>query len=173
MKKTMFFLVAMSLIATITAQPAFAKNNFLEDAIIKTSKKIAKSPEIPQNAKFAFMDFCETATGRKMNLSLAIEDELSIALIREMPGRLMIKNSNASVSKDEGNKEIFTDLAELQAYAKKTDANYIIGGSYYFDSENAVINVNVINTADGIILFSERIKIKRSDLAKKLQPENI
>ena len=171
MKKTIFFItIAAALIAA--AQPVYAKTNPLEDAIIKTSRKIAKSPEIPQNAKFAFTDFRETATGRIMNLSLAIEDELSIALIREMPGRLTIKDNNASVSKEEEKKEVFSALEDLQEYAKKTDANYIIGGSYYFDSENAVIHVNVVNTADGIILFSERIKIKRSDLAKKLQPEN-
>jgi len=170
-KKILPLLLALPFLTA--ASISFAKTNALEDAIAKASKKIAGSQEIPSDAKFAFIDFCETATGKHMNLSFAIEDELSIALIREMPGRIMLKYGNSAVnSVSEEKQDIFQDLAHLQDFSKKAKADYIIGGNYHFDSENATININVINTSDGIILFSERIKIRRSELSKKLLPEN-
>ncbi|MBO4556322.1 MAG: hypothetical protein J5706_06140 [Elusimicrobiales bacterium] len=171
-KKILSVILALPLMAA-AATTAFAKTNALEEAISKVSKKIANSQEIPQSAKLAFIDFRETATGQHMNMSFAIEDELGIALIREMPGRIMIRQENMQKSRTEEKNEIFYDLAHLQEFAKQSKANYIIGGNYHFDSENVIININVVNTENGIILFSERIKIRRADLSRKLQPGTI
>lgn len=174
MKTAKFLLaLAMPLALMFAAVPASARSTALEDALTKASKKIAGRAEIPQDAKFAFLDFRETTSNLRLNLSYAIEDELSIALIREMPGRLMIKNSTESLlSKISADREtLFNNLENLQSFGSIAGADYLISGSYYFDSEYAIININVISLKNGLMLVSERIKVKRAELSRKLQPK--
>ncbi|MBP5287975.1 MAG: hypothetical protein J6Z08_08775 [Elusimicrobiales bacterium] len=174
--KKILLISALSVLAMMPAVSVSAKkNSALEDELSRVSRRIAHSEDIPADAKFAFMDFCETTTAQRLNLSYAIEDELSIALIREMPGRLLIKNNTDLIFNELSatRRDVFRDLENLKRFSKKAEANYLISGNYYFDSEYAVININVIRTCDGIILFSERISIKRTDLPKTVLPEAV
>lgn len=172
MKKTLFTILVIPALL-LMAMPSYSKTNAMEDAIAKTSRKISNSQDIPSDAKFIFTDFRETASGKKMNLGFAIEDELCISLIREMPGRLAVRHEkNQPTEENRGTETVFDSLEAMREYAESLHASYIIGGNYYFDKEYATISVNVIRAEDGMIIFSERIKIRISDLSKKLQPSN-
>ena len=171
MKKFLSILFLMPILFA-WEMPLHARGGVLEDSILRISRKIADKAKEAKNSKFAFTDFCETATGKNINLGYAIEDELSIDLIREMPGRLAVRHDKKSTSNVPVS-NIFTDLTGIKNYAKSVSAEYLIGGSYYYDKEYAVININVIKAEDGIIIFSERVKIRIADLPKKLNPGNI
>lgn len=174
MNKTIIAVLILPILMLSAVMELNAKSNALEDALNRVSKKIAQSTEIPLDAKFAFIDFRETTTNKRLSLSYAIEDDLSIALIREMPGRLVIKNNSETIlssillCRD----NVFDTLENINSFGKKSAANYIISGGYYFNKNNAVITVNVINAESGIILFSERIKLSREAISKTLFPNN-
>lgn len=173
MFKKMHILLAAAFAMFIFAGTSNAKTDPIEDALTKISKKIAVNADIDKNAKLAFMDFTESETQQRLKLSYTIEDDLSVSLIQEMPGRFIIKN-NAYQTLGQLNitrETLFNTCENITNFGKAAAADYIISGTYRFDKDNVIINVNVINTSTGIILFSERVKINKTIISKTLLPD--
>ena len=141
----------------------------LEDALTQTAAKIAQNAFIPKNSKMAVVGFLESTSRVRYPLSSVLEDDLSGFLIEKAPGRVIAKNHIDTVLRElKISRDDIFDTRNRKQFGRLASADLIISGNYWINRREVVIVVNVVNIENGLALFSNRVRIRKSQFDKAL-----
>jgi TolB-like protein len=155
------------MIASVFAAGPVSADNAFDKALEQIAAEIKSGRSLKPNSKFVIIGFQESSMAQtRFVLSSVIEEELSIALVRRMPNRVIAKNHIETVIRELGiTRDDIFDASNRKRFGKLLSADYILTGSYYVFDNYVNIDIILLDIESGLGLFADRIRLKKSSFS--------
>lgn len=89
--------------------------------------------------------------------------------MKKPPGRVIAKNHIDTVLRElKISRDDIFDTRNRKQFGRLASADLIISGNYWINRREVVIVVNLVNIENGLALFSNRVRIRKSQFDKAL-----
>lgn len=141
----------------------------LEKALNKTADQIMSSAYISPQSTLAVVGFTESTSHLRLPISNVIEDDLSTYLIERRPKQILAKNHLDTILKElKFTREDLFDTKHRKKFGKFASVDFIVCGTYWVNSQHIIINITVVDIEKGVALYSNRLKLRKSQFASYL-----